>query len=429
MIDSKQTCLFDERFLESYVGSPILKDATVALVELIANAWDAGATKVDVFWPNKNNSTSFCITDNGCGMTENEFLKRWRTLAYNRINEQGHFAEFPEETKLPKRRAFGRNGKGRFATFCFGQTYTVKTTKNDKEIFYRVMKGNDVPIVLEKISTCDKKGHGTIITAETPRYPTMTISMARSEVSMRFLTDPSFEVKINGQIIHFHDIPESNVEAHTIEIDGIGSVELKIIDVKDSDKTTKQHGIAWHVNRRLVGECTWKGTEHESFLDGRSIEAKRYTFIIFADCLEEAVLPDWTSFDIKNNIYNKVNPIVQEFIKNRLLDYTKGRRKQTFDTVQSTYNTEFRAMSPLSKEKWKRFIEEVQENCPTIADKELIKLSGVLANLELSKSKYALIDKMFKMRWTHLVRQKMCKLKVANRLVVSGVSVNFFLII
>ncbi|MDO6677926.1 hypothetical protein [Shewanella sp. 4_MG-2023] len=36
---------FDERFIEDYLGQKMSSDPITAIVELIANSWDAGASK------------------------------------------------------------------------------------------------------------------------------------------------------------------------------------------------------------------------------------------------------------------------------------------------------------------------------------------------------------------------------------------------
>jgi hypothetical protein len=59
--DSQGT-LFEERFFGRYAGA-IMADPTVALVELVANAWDAYATRVNIQWPNDHTRTPFRITD------------------------------------------------------------------------------------------------------------------------------------------------------------------------------------------------------------------------------------------------------------------------------------------------------------------------------------------------------------------------------
>lgn len=43
-MSAKQLALFDDRFLESFVGKGIISDPKIAIIELIANAWDAPST-------------------------------------------------------------------------------------------------------------------------------------------------------------------------------------------------------------------------------------------------------------------------------------------------------------------------------------------------------------------------------------------------
>ncbi|WEK58840.1 MAG: hypothetical protein P0Y52_04715 [Candidatus Brevundimonas phytovorans] len=47
-----QVLLFDERFLDRHAGA-IITDAEIAIVELVANAWDAWARRVDIHWAEK----------------------------------------------------------------------------------------------------------------------------------------------------------------------------------------------------------------------------------------------------------------------------------------------------------------------------------------------------------------------------------------
>ena len=61
-----QGVLFDDKFLDKYAG-PIICDAAVAIVELVADAWDAYATRVDIIWPKRSQNIAFSITDNGRG--------------------------------------------------------------------------------------------------------------------------------------------------------------------------------------------------------------------------------------------------------------------------------------------------------------------------------------------------------------------------
>jgi hypothetical protein len=63
-MSGEQGTLFDERFMGRYAGA-IMSDPTTALVELVANAWDAYATHVDIQWPDTDTGSRFHIVDNG----------------------------------------------------------------------------------------------------------------------------------------------------------------------------------------------------------------------------------------------------------------------------------------------------------------------------------------------------------------------------
>ena len=94
------TLQFDERFMPRYAGA-LIYDPAVALVELVANAWDAYATRVDVEWPDRPAGKPFCVVDNGKGMKAQEFEKRWTTFDYNRPEHEGPLSYPPAELASP----------------------------------------------------------------------------------------------------------------------------------------------------------------------------------------------------------------------------------------------------------------------------------------------------------------------------------------
>ncbi len=391
-MSKKQTALFDDRFLESFAGKGIISDPKIAIIELIANSWDAASTKVEIMWPNDDGEI-FSITDNGHGMTETQFNKRFRTLAYDRNKEQGNYAEVPADHKtlIGKRPTFGRNGKGRLSGFAFGEFFQVKTWKDKKEVHYKVFSDHTNILAFEKLDEKDKDGHGTQIFVNNAIKPHISFDQIKIEIGMRFMTDPHFEVIINGEKITFLDIPEENIDKIEVVIEGIGKIPITVIDVKDTDKSTQQHGIAWHVKNRLVGECTWKGSGNEHLIDGRRIAAKRYIFIVQADCLEKAVTPDWTAFFQTEENYKKVFPVVQERIKDYILDLYKENREETFKEIEELTKPILKNIGVVSREKWETFITTVQEECPSISQIDLEKVGKLLANLEQTDSKYNLI--------------------------------------
>src|ERR1700722_13240136 len=110
MPDSDQQQLyFDPRFLEHHTGRVLLNDPVSAVVELVANAWDAGAWRVNIDWPLSSNEV-LRVRDNGQGMTEEQFQRRWLTLSYDRTKEQESMVKIAGRADLSERQVFGRNG-------------------------------------------------------------------------------------------------------------------------------------------------------------------------------------------------------------------------------------------------------------------------------------------------------------------------------
>jgi len=396
----QQTLLYDERFLESYAGS-ILTDPATAIVELVANCWDAYATDVRITWPESTTQRQFKITDNGHGMTRDEFQYIWRTIAYNRLAAAGTTISPPVDISGQPRTVFGKNGKGRFASFCFANEYIITSRKNGQEFVCRVHRTPTNPLVLEEISFIADgiKQHGTEIVGNgvIPTRLLFTADKARELIGSRFLANPAFKVNINGSEISFNDIP-TLLSKEEIEIEGYGKVNLLHIDSKKSDKTTKQHGIAWWVQNRAVGQCKWSRSDYERILDGRTSEAKRFTFIIQADYLNQydAVLEDWSGFKDNNQAWDATREKIQDRIRQIIFESSKterdNRRSAVIDKIGHTINI----LSPVSKDRVQGFVNEVIDTCPNFGENEIIQLSTILAKLEQSKSRYGLLDLLHK---------------------------------
>jgi hypothetical protein len=390
--------LYDERFLEEHAGPQVLHDPKTAVVELIANAWDAGATEVRIGWPDGNGIQQFSIEDNGSGMTDDEFKLRWRKLNYNRQAEQGSTAQWPEGMESPPMRiAFGRNGIGRWSGFCFADSYTVDTKKAKKRNRFSVVRGKEKPFEIEHlIENQNTSENGTRIECDTDRSITLSAEDARAEIGMRFLTDPDFRVFVNREEVTFEHIDDPNIEKRDIDLPDGQKVELIIIDTQVTDRTTKQHGVAWHVGGRLVGSCSWRGVGADELIDGRRIAAKRYTFIVRADHLAEAgaIKQDWSGFDKDNEAFQMAAEAVYTTVREHLLSASEEDRKQTLAKAREKNRDVLRELGPRERETWTEFVTEAQQKCPSIKEADIIKLSEVVANLEHAQSGYALLHKL-----------------------------------
>jgi hypothetical protein len=388
--------IYDDRFWEQYVGTKLVTDPVIAIVELVANCWDAGAKKVEINWPEESGQ-SLSVKDDGEGMTKEEFYRRWGGMSYDRIRNQGATVDVEMGAMIQTRKVFGKNGIGRFAGFCFSSEYTVSTAKNGTLNTFIVRKGTARPLEFELKGSEPDTSHGTTVAIHRVNGIILASETIRTELGRRFLTDPAFQVLVNGVRINFEDIEDKGLEEMHVEVPDLAiHITVKIIDAKRTDRTGRQHGVAWHVLGRLVGDCGWKDPEQKSLIDGRRVEAKRFTFIVEADLLHEAgaVKPDWSGFDEDNKTFQIVNTAVQSEITKRLLEVTKEKRAETTANVRRSFGLQIRQMSLIRREKWNNFVEKVAEECPSLTETELKTVSGVLANMEVANSQYGLLHKL-----------------------------------
>jgi hypothetical protein len=387
--------LYDQRFLESYAGS-IISDPATAVVELVANCWDAYSTDVTITWPDFKQQKQFKISDNGHGMTRKEFQNIWRTISYNRIAHSGPTTPPPEGVRGLPRPVFGKNGKGRFASFCFASAYEITSRKDGQEFKCRVRHTDSDPLILEELSFTEFgiEGHGTEIIGcgEIPAL-NFTVEKARELIGSRFLSNPAFHVTLGGKLISFNDIPDL-LSTETLEVTGIGKVQLLHINTKKADKSTKQRGIAWWVQNRLVGNCTWSPSDYERILDGRTSEAKRFTFIVKADYLnsQSAVAEDWSGFDEKNSAWVKTRDVVQDRIREIIFDSNHAEREDKRGRVLERIGPSVNRLAPASIERVKDFVGEVVDKMPGFGEEQVFQLTAILTNLEKSKSRYGLLE-------------------------------------
>lgn len=363
-----QGTLFEERFLGRYAGA-IMSDPTTALVELVANAWDAYATRVEITWPESDRDGRFSILDNGVGMTQDEFEVRWRTLDYDRITHQGDRSFPPADlpSALP-RPVYGRNGKGRLAAFHFSSPYRVRTWRDGVECAFLVSQGLRDPIEINLESTNKRRGHGTEILAVHYVPTQATATTARALLSTRFLTNPAFVVSVNGVRVTFEDVPPDSISTVEVEVPNYGAATIRVIDSRRTDRTTKQHGIAWWVNRRLVGDAGWSSSDHERIVDGRTELAKRFTFIVDADHLTSAVKADWSGFLPDDPAWLATEKLVQDKVGEIISSFGAERRAKTKAVVSEAHRAEVRRLPVLSRDRWLRFLDQVVEKCPNLSE-------------------------------------------------------------
>lgn len=384
--------LFEEHYIFRNYKS-ITSNNDVALTEFVANAWDAGAHNVNITIP-YNEHEQIIVEDDGTGMSDEEFRSRWMTLNYDRQKRQGKEVSFPPDVEKTKRIAYGRNGIGRHGMLCFADCYTVETWKDGICNTYDIaVSHGDAPFKIHRHEAEKRAGHGTKIYAFVNRH--LPDARAMTDIlSARFLYDPKFSVKINGKKI---DLSQHKGVVFTKEFTTVTNAKLSMV-VIDSEKTaakSQQHGIAFWVSGRLVGQPSWTYGKI-TFLDGRLKAAKRYTVIIKTDDLIDDVLPDWSGFVDSANMngtYQSVKIEVAAFIKTVMKEHLGEVRLDVIRDARDDLET----LNITGQRNISAFIEKVTEENPIISPDYLHSAVGALIAIEKARKGELLLNQLSQM--------------------------------
>ena len=115
-----------------HLGLNLHSNVPAVLSEVIANAWDADATTVNVTLNDKNGkSPTIVIQDDGVGMTRNEVNERFLLVGYRRRHGQ------PGLT-AKARPPMGRKGIGKLSLFSVADEIVVETSRDGQKSAFRM---------------------------------------------------------------------------------------------------------------------------------------------------------------------------------------------------------------------------------------------------------------------------------------------------
>lgn len=205
-----------------HLGVNLYSNIPAVLSEVIANAWDADATRVTI--DIDANAKSITVVDNGRGMTADELNEQYLVVGYSR--------RVFDETKTPKgRHVMGRKGIGKLSLFSIADRYEVLTAGRDEDLgaqaplevsgiqmdmgeIRKRIRRNDIhynPVELDvQHQDTGLEDTGTIIKLEDVKVPLDGRSVAglRQRVARRFSVinpEHEFEVVIDGVAVSIED--------------------------------------------------------------------------------------------------------------------------------------------------------------------------------------------------------------------------------
>lgn len=385
--------LFEEDYVLRSLGR-VGYDPDVALTELVANAWDAGAAKVDVIIPTEADGI-LSVEDDGHGMTEDQFRRRWMTLGYNRQRNQGDNVQFPTDRAGLSRKAFGRNGIGRHGLLCFSDHYTVETwTDGVLSTFMIGTRNQPSPFYIRKHETGTRPGHGTRLLVKVERHRPDP-DRIRTVLSGRFLHDPQFIVVVNGQSVPLSE-HEGLLEDREIQIEPGFKVTAYVVDTTRTAKSTRYQGVAFWVSNRLVGLPSWS-VGPMVILDGRLRFAKRYAIVIEcgAEWLSE-VESDWSKFkatERTKHLFEAVNDYALEMVDK----LSANLIEENSEDALYKNREELRTLPRRSMLEVAQFTKTVVHDQPGIPPETLSKVVKAVIKIQQARSGASFLDKLMQL--------------------------------
>lgn len=213
-------------------------------------------------------------------------------------------------------------------------------------------------------------------------------------IGSKFIVDPSLCIRVNQQPVKLMSL--EGLKTTNIVVEGHGVVTVHFIDSIEHYRSAKLRGITWWVNQRRVGEPSWDRLDDEgAYLDGRTEHAKKFSFIVMADFLipGQDVKADWSDFHANQRtkaVQDSVHRYVIKEIQAQLATTRKERKKSAIENSRELTGE----LTAISKKAIGQFIDEVQEKCPTMSDRDLSRTVQVLTKLEQSRAGYGLLAQL-----------------------------------
>ncbi|UZR27427.1 ATP-binding protein [Methylococcus mesophilus] len=384
-----QNSLFEDDYLLRELGQ-VAHVPQVALTELVANAWDAGAARVDLILPSEIGGT-LTVTDDGHGMTSAQFKKRWMTLRYDRLKHQGYNVEFPTGRCTRPRRAYGRNGVGRHGLLCFADEYEVQTWRDGSVATFVVgTESGPSPFVLRSETPGKRDGSGTRLSVHVSRKLPDADEIL-TVLAARFVHDPEFEIRVNGVQRPFTEI-EGRVSEETLDLGAGRSATVIVIDSTRMNHSSVHQGIAFWVQRRLVGSPSWAVGQIANF-DGRTRFARRYKVIVDTQGYEADVEQDWTAFRSTDAVRNLYRATAQHIVK-VAQDLAAEVVEAASEDALTQNRSELATLGQGARLEVVEFTKIVAQAHPTISPDFLATAVKAVIHLEKTKSGAALLQKL-----------------------------------
>ena len=244
---------FAGRFID-LLGHQMYGGSVQAVAELVANAWDADAEKVELTIPEDPTieGVEIKVRDFGEGMNFNELNEYYLTIGYERRKKRG-------ERTAKDRLVIGRKGIGKLAGFGYAEDLILRSIKNGHVIQFNLnyteLKSKSELEGFEFVPDIDEPSDeetGVIIILKNLKWERkINIENFRKSLARRFaLNTDEMQILINGQNLtkesldFEHKIPPEDDDWIEEEIPDFGKVEYWFGFLKETIKDKELRGIS-----------------------------------------------------------------------------------------------------------------------------------------------------------------------------------------
>lgn len=144
--------------IKNIIGKELINDDNVAVMELVKNSYDAGASRVDVIFKNlfnddesniidiediTNKTSQIIIQDDGVGMSKSDVISKWLNIAYSSKK-----TEFTQNNRYQA----GNKGVGRFSCDRLGEFLNIYTKQKNSKIVHLQISWKEFELI-DQINT------------------------------------------------------------------------------------------------------------------------------------------------------------------------------------------------------------------------------------------------------------------------------------
>ncbi|GAA3594862.1 TIGR02391 family protein [Kribbella ginsengisoli] len=350
------TLQFDPLTIE-HLGYKMYSHLPNALAELIANAYDADATKVRVVLRDDQGDRAVIVEDNGHGMGVGDLQEKYLRIGRNRR------ADGNDRSESGKRSVAGKKGLGKLALFGIGETILLTTKRQGTSEELRVaLSWSEIksatgteyhPALSAHAATPESHGTSVELTRLHRRTPVNARELAHSLGRLFGYLDDEFTIEVVDAAGVSRPVDrDARLDSIDRDIEWLIpedlSVDLKAklpnnrirgrIVAAAKPVPAEQRGIALYAHGRLANEPEFYGVSESSYAFSYLTGYLDVDYI--DDGAADVISTDRRSISWDGDLTVELNNYLQELLRWASLERRAARKKATKERIESDHGVD-----------------------------------------------------------------------------------------